>query len=787
MTKRIQAQVEEAVGVPRFNYPMTHGCPFAKGELSDPNAVRLMTSGGDELPLQTTILATWPDGSIKWLLLDSQVNLRPKQVLPLQIEYGNATNPTEVTSPLQATPTADGLHVETGVLTVALNRSGSALIGQANGCLIQDGQQQMSLTAADGTRYVSQVEHLEIEEQNVLRLVVKAQGGFVSAIGERRLSWLVRFYFFAHQPYVKMYHTFIHDADTPLFFRMQEMKLSLPLGCQGQPRVMLGSPHSTTHTGDDFGTLSGEVMLWENDFEQYSISGAPGGRIDRRTKSHGWIYAGDEVKGVQLKLRNPSQNYPKIYATDGKSVELHLYPDASRWTPSEGGGRRYTELDLKHDGEYDGPLQIPQGMAKTHEVYLYFGLPAQDLADAASRAAAWQHPLLLEIDSNAYADSGTLGSFPRYYPEYWRLEEKLRTGTTGADLVGMIDFGDTGRVQTEGGRQVTYTTDNVAYDHTRATIRQYIRTGHQPLFWKAEAMAFHLMDVDTIHHCSQHPERIGAPHMQWSQFHHYRDTSRAQLSHPNTSHTWFGGLLDFYFLTGYRRAMEVAEMTGRYCARTPTRNYDITPEIRDRWDDPRQPWPYCTRTSGWALNGMAELYEITRDPELEAPMRQMVAVFERWQDSDGRWRNVIGSLNRGATPFMVSGILNGLMRVWELLGDESAKAMCIKGCRFLATHMVTKEGLMYYKEAPISRNGAHSSTILNMRPMAKAYAETKDPAILRAMWRLFRWRMENGQPTGYEIKNALWALPTFESAGLLEIWREADIELTAFSNSDQTR
>jgi hypothetical protein len=228
---------------------------------------------------------------------------------------------------------------------------------------------------------------------------------------------------------------------------------------------------------------------------------------------------------------------------------------------------------------------------------------------------------LLEIDSTAYADSGAFGSFPRYYPEYWRLEEKLRLGTTGADLMGMVNFGDTGRVQIESGKQVTYTTDNVAYDHTRATIRQYIRTGNQPTFWKAEAMAFHLMDVDTIHHSSEHPERVGAPHMQWSQFHHYTDTSRTQLSHPSTSHTWFGGLLDYYFLTGYRRAMEVAEMTGRYCARTPTRNYDMTPEIRDQWDNPRQPWPYCTRTSGWALNGMAELYEVTRDSDVETPMR----------------------------------------------------------------------------------------------------------------------------------------------------------------------
>ena len=775
MSNIIPAQVEEAVGVPRHSFPLTAGCPFAKGGVNDSNQVRLTTPEGKELPLQTTVLATWPDSSIKWLLLDTQVSLRAKQILPVQIEYGEDVTRSEVVSPLRLTHLSSGLRIETGSLMVELNRSGPALIAQANDCLSSDARWQMMVTDEGGKRYTGQVEHLSVEEQNALRLVVKAKGGFVSDDGIRPLSWLIRLYFFAHQPFVKMYHTFIHDQDEPLFFKMKEMKFSLPLALDGSPRVMMGSPHATTHTGEDFGQPGGEVMLWEKDFEQYSISGTPDGRIDRRTKSHGWLYAGDNTKGVQLKLRNPSQNYPKIYALNGSNLEIHLYPDASRWTPPDEKGRRYTELDLKHDGEYEGALQIPQGMAKTHEFFFYFGTPARDVIDAASWAAAWQHPLLLEIDSRVYADSSALGSFPRYYPEYWRLEEKLRSGVTGADLVGMMNFGDTGRVHVEGGKQVTYTTDNVAYDHTRATIRQYIRTGLQPLFWKAEAMAFHLMDVDTIHHSSEHPERIGAPHMQWSQFHHYTDTSRSNLSHPNTSHTWFGGLLDYYFLTGYRRAMEVAEMTGHYCARTPTLNYDITPEIRSRWDDPRQPWGYCTRTSGWALNGMAELYEVTAEKELEAPMLKMVEIFEKWQDDEGRWRNIIGSFNRGATPFMISGILNGLMRVWELIGDEKAKEMCIKGCRFLARTMVTKEGLMYYKEAPISRNGPHSSTILNFRPMAFAYSQTKDPAILRCMWRLFRWRMENGGVSGYEIKDALWALPTFEAAGLLEVWRNEEI------------
>jgi hypothetical protein len=101
-------------------------CPFPKGALHDPGQVRLTQAQGGELPLATTVLATWPDGSIKWLLLDTQVTLRARQILPLVIEYGQDITHTQVTSPLQISPLTDGLRVETGALTVTLNGSGPA-------------------------------------------------------------------------------------------------------------------------------------------------------------------------------------------------------------------------------------------------------------------------------------------------------------------------------------------------------------------------------------------------------------------------------------------------------------------------------------------------------------------------------------------------------------------------------------------------------------------------------------------------------------------------------------
>lgn len=773
MATSILAHIEEPTTVARHAQPVTHGCPFPQGALTDPERVRLRTDGGDELPLATTILARWPDDSVKWLLLDTQVSVRPKQALSLRIDYGEDRPRQNWPTALRVTTTATGLRVDTGAVTVDLNGSGPVLIEQAGDLLATDGEPQMHLRDAAGTDYVGHVEHLEVEEQNRLRLVVRAAGDFRSSAGLRAMGWTARCYFYADQPWFKIYHTFVHDADEPELFQLRELRFGLDLQLQGTPNVLLGAPPGETSRGIDAGAVEGTVELWEYDLGRYSVFGLPAGRVDGNIKSHGWVAAADAERGVQLKLRHPGESYPKLYRMDGQRLEIHLYPDSGQHTAAEEGARSYADLSRTASADYDGPLQIPQGTARTHELFVHVGPPPADLTEAAERAAAWQQPLLLRIDSRAYEESGALGAFPRHYPGYYRLEEALRaasgSGMTGGGLHGLLGHGDTGLVSTEDGRQVTLTTDNVGYDHLRTIVRQWLRRGEQTLYWQAEAMAHHFMEVDVIHHTTVFPLRQGGPRPIWQQFHAYRNTERLEQSRPGTDHTWFGGLLDFYYITGYRRTLEVIEELGRYCARTRQRNpWDrMTPQLRDAWEDPRQSSGGSPRKAGWALTGMADLYEVHPDPELAEEMRAMVRIFASWQDADGAWRSQFGTFARGTMGFMVAAIVTGLLRTWELLGDELARDLCIKGCRYLATEAINVDGLMYYKQSAINQSGPCFSNLLNLRPMVFAYEQTGDRRILRCMWRLTRAALDAGLHSGHLVKDILWALPTFEREGLL--------------------
>ncbi len=66
----VQITVDEPSGVARKGWPVTSGVPLAEGALPEGAAVALYSADGGPVPLQTEVLARWPDGSARWLLLD---------------------------------------------------------------------------------------------------------------------------------------------------------------------------------------------------------------------------------------------------------------------------------------------------------------------------------------------------------------------------------------------------------------------------------------------------------------------------------------------------------------------------------------------------------------------------------------------------------------------------------------------------------------------------------------------------------------------------------------------
>ncbi|MFH1919227.1 MAG: hypothetical protein ABIP48_04970, partial [Planctomycetota bacterium] len=104
----VKISVEEPSGVGRIGWPVTSGIPFAEGALADHESSALFAPDGTEVPLQTEPLARWPDGSVRWLLLDFLVDLVADQKETLTLRFGPGVRRAAVEEPMRVTSQSDG-------------------------------------------------------------------------------------------------------------------------------------------------------------------------------------------------------------------------------------------------------------------------------------------------------------------------------------------------------------------------------------------------------------------------------------------------------------------------------------------------------------------------------------------------------------------------------------------------------------------------------------------------------------------------------------------------------
>jgi len=102
-----RALVTEPAGLARAREPLTFGVPFAQGALRDAAALRCWrVTTGAALPVQARVLSRWPDGSVRWALVDTQVALEARGRFQLAIGRAADIEPTPATWSL---PSGDSL------------------------------------------------------------------------------------------------------------------------------------------------------------------------------------------------------------------------------------------------------------------------------------------------------------------------------------------------------------------------------------------------------------------------------------------------------------------------------------------------------------------------------------------------------------------------------------------------------------------------------------------------------------------------------------------------------
>ena len=208
------------------------GVPWPKGTVQPNTPMRLTTTSGARLDLQTSPVAYWPDGSVKWTghaitaNSKSRAGLRPAPLQGPLTLTPLATAEAPPATAIKCSEDADTFTIDTGAVRARIARKPSApnfieslTIGNRvvaqNGSLIAIREDRGEPGAPRDIPLRGGIERATLEQSGPVRAVVKLEGRMVEpgAGGRVCLPFTVRLYFFAGSGAIRLTHSFVFDGD----------------------------------------------------------------------------------------------------------------------------------------------------------------------------------------------------------------------------------------------------------------------------------------------------------------------------------------------------------------------------------------------------------------------------------------------------------------------------------------------------------------------------------------------------------------------------------------------
>ena len=71
LAAKAELDLETLASIPASGFPSTCGVPLPAGRVKTGDEVTLRDGSGRIVPVQTSVLNRWPDGSVRWLLVNN--------------------------------------------------------------------------------------------------------------------------------------------------------------------------------------------------------------------------------------------------------------------------------------------------------------------------------------------------------------------------------------------------------------------------------------------------------------------------------------------------------------------------------------------------------------------------------------------------------------------------------------------------------------------------------------------------------------------------------------------
>jgi len=619
--------IEEPANTQRDNEVVRTGVPFPKGLVQASDAIKLTASGSNTaLPMQTRPLSLWDDGSVRWLLVDTQVSLNAEENKSLELKYAA----TEVvnTNPLSIDQDDNFIHIDTGPLQFTVPKNNGSIIHSAS--LIEGanthtliapptdnsdrgpwisvaGQTHFgglltsnSVPAANDPikKYEDYIASndgddfnlhglwdlsVSIEEQGDLHAVIRISGTHLDENGIAYSSFITRVHAYRGQSQLKIDHTLVftgtgNDKITDYGFRL---------------------PYAGTSTLiEGIAANTGEVTHLS--YDKHNIPGSS----NVTGQAQGYIARQNNETNVSVVLKDMAENFPKGLAATANSIDIQLYPSAAPDLNLE----RYSSSIDSNNGETSSISinRSAQGLAKTDTFIINFSAGNIDKTATENLAKKVNAgPLLALANGDWYSNAKVMGvgnfsfnSDKNTSERHFRIDRKLKViedfmrfnQRKQYNWFGMLNYGDI-RGYFKGGCAPGHSADctwsekgrygwsgNSGEPSNQLWV-QFLRAPSRDLFTDASALAQHSQDLQMIHYgdATKHSDQTmsGGRNREFSvgsMHRHGVDAWSGYGQQPEYSHV--AGIETYYYLTGNGRAketlFEAAAFMTRYGQNTPS-------------------------------------------------------------------------------------------------------------------------------------------------------------------------------------------------------------------------
>ncbi|OGG05346.1 MAG: hypothetical protein A3F83_14970 [Candidatus Glassbacteria bacterium RIFCSPLOWO2_12_FULL_58_11] len=544
-------------GYARRSEVATLGVPLPRGAVPDPERLAVLDPAGRPVLSQFETTAVWPDGSVRWVLIDFSADC-PAGGSAVYRLRDNGARPADLPV-LNVSEDSLGVTVETGLLRCRLERryfdlfSAVYLDHNRDGAFTED-ERVTSRNNSPGVRALDALgrelssrwgsaRSFEVEAAGPLRATVAVKGSLYEyesfQRGEPWIDYTARLHFYAGSGLVRVFFSLEnHNSTLPLkdedgdrshwvlgrpgSFYFEDLSLETRLAFEGPVQLSVGDSAAeildrlvlTSRGGVYQESSGGENWFSRNHMNHLGIipltfRGArfflDGTVAAERDRPKAWLQVCDRKYGLAVAVRHFWQNFPKCLSADPDgTVRVALWPE-----------------------EFPDRHELEGGEIKTHEVAFLFHTGPQGSSPAENRIAtalgAFQHPLYVRAPAAWYLAGGFFDDAATFDPQRFPTYENLMSGALNnpdnnlirdietIDEYGWRNFGDTWAKneidQTAGPNtgRIVLSHYNNEYDYGYGMLFQSLRTvDGDPRtsfkWWEMAAAAnLHQSDIDLYH------------------------------------------------------------------------------------------------------------------------------------------------------------------------------------------------------------------------------------------------------------------------------------------------